>query len=344
MNNPFSMTFGMEPSNYIDRFVESEQIIDDFSSEEPSNCLYLFTGIRGAGKTVFMYSIAEKMRKKEDWIVANVGPKDNILEEIASEIYEQGKVKRLFLKGEFSFSFQGLAFSIKGEEPISSVMSLLKKMLVYLQKKGKKVLVTIDEVDNSEAMKLFVQGYASLLGQKLPMRLLMTGLYENVAELQNNKSLTFLYRAPRIQIGALPIIAIAGKYSELLKSDEKQSMVLAKLTKGYAYAYQVLGHILYEQGKRRVDQSALHIFDQRMAEYVYDKVYSEASPTEQEILKAIGSDMPIKLASLALRTGKSAKFLSAYRDKLIKKGIIVSTGYGHIQFALPRFATYLLSK
>ena len=39
-------------------------------------------------------------------------------------------------------------------------MTLLKKILSYLKSKNKKILITIDEVDNSDEMKYFIQGYA----------------------------------------------------------------------------------------------------------------------------------------------------------------------------------------
>ena len=143
MNNPFSLTFGIVPNNYIDRSEESKNIIEEFSSETPSNLVYLISGLRGSGKTVFMSSIADYFSKKEDWMVVDPGPKDNILENVASEIYETGKMKHAFLKGEFSFSFQGLTFSLKGETPVSTVNTLLKKMLDVLSKKNKKVLKAI---------------------------------------------------------------------------------------------------------------------------------------------------------------------------------------------------------
>jgi len=130
MSNLFTMTFGMEPINYIDRIEESNRIINDFSSDNSSSYVYLLTGIKGSGKTVLMYSIAKKLKEKYDWIVANVGPKNNIIEEIAAEIYEQGKMKHLFLTTEFSFSFKGFGFSIEGKEPVSSIRTLIKKCLI----------------------------------------------------------------------------------------------------------------------------------------------------------------------------------------------------------------------
>lgn len=344
MNNPFSLTFGMEPTNFIDRMRDRAQIINDFSNDNPTNYIYVLTGARGSGKSVFMYSIANQLRAKGDWIVANIGPKNHILEAVAAEIYSQGKLRHLFLQGEFSVSFKGFGITLQGKEPVSDIMTLLKRLLTYLEKKGKKVLVIIDEIDNSTAMKYFVQGYASLLGEGYQMRLLMTGLYENISELRNNKSLTFLYRAPRIAIGPLPIGSIAAKYMDLLKTDENNSLALAKITKGYAYAYQVLGYYLFEKGKTKADKDVLLAFDQQLCEFVYEKLFSERSQMTKSILKAIESDRPVKISELGKKIGKTASYLSNYRDELIKEGILYSPSYGYLQFALPRFDVFLKTK
>ena len=191
-NNPFSMTFGIEPENLIKRIKETDKIISEFSSEKISNYVYIITGIRGSGKTVLLSNISNHFTKEKDWVVVDPGPKNNILENVASEIYETAKIKKIFLKGEFSFSFKGLTFSLKGKEPATTVNTLIKKMLSYLKEKGKRVLITIDEIDNSEQMKLFVQAYQSLIRLGYPVFLLMTGLYENVSKLQEDKALTFL--------------------------------------------------------------------------------------------------------------------------------------------------------
>lgn len=82
------------------------------------------------------------------------------------------------------------------------------------------------------------------------MRLLMTGLYENVSKLQNEKSLTFLYRTPKIQMDPLSIGAITSNYATYLKIDYDKAIKLAKFTKGYAFAYQTLGFILFEKNKK----------------------------------------------------------------------------------------------
>lgn len=341
MYNPFSTTFGMEPNNFIQRIEESKQIISEFNDVNPSNYVYLITGVRGSGKTVFLSHIANTLSQDDKWLVIDPGPKDNLLENIASELYEAGRVKHLFLKTEFNFSFQGITFSIKGENPVVNVLTLIKKMLEYLKKKGKRVLVTIDEVDNSNEMKYFIQAYQSLIRQNYPILLLMTGLYDNVSKLQDDKSLTFLYRAPKIQLGSLSLQTIASKYREYLNSDDETSIKLAKLTKGYAYAYQVLGYILYKNNTTEINSKLFEEYDQYLSEYVYEKLYSELSMQEKNVVLAFNSDDKVDMTELRLKTNLSTKELSVYRNRLIRKGIIKSISYGFVEFTLPRFNEFL---
>ena len=343
-NNPFSITFGIEPNNLIKRIRETNKVIEEFSSETVSNYVYVITGLRGSGKTVFMSSVASHFAEDKDWVVVDPGPKDNLLENIAAEIYETGKVKKLFIKGEFSFSFQGISLSIKGEEPVSSVNTLLKRMLDHLKKKGKRVLITIDEVDSSEQMKAFVQAYQSLIRLKYPVFLLMTGLYGNVSELQNDKSLTFLYRAPKIYLEPLSINSIALSYRKYLGASEDEALSLAKMTGGYAYAYQVLGYLLFNAGLTYPNEDVLAEFDQYLAEYVYDKLYTELSGMEQTVLHHLRNDEPIRMEALSSSSGVEPKTLSVYRDRLIKKGLVFSPKYGYLQLLLPRFESYLRTK
>lgn len=341
MRNPFSTTFGLEPANYIQRLEENERILNDFTSETPSNYVFLITGVRGSGKTVMLTNISNELAKRNDWIVVDSGPKLNLLENIASELYENGKMKHLFLKAEFNFSFQGVSFSLKGQNPISSVLSLLKKMLEHVKGKGKRVLITLDEVDNSSEMKYFIQTYQSLIRQGYPLMLLMTGLYENVSRLQDDKSLTFLYRAPKIQLGALPLQIISSNYKQHLDVDDETSVELAKLTNGYAYAYQVLGFLLYESGEKKITNDLLNKYDQYLFEYVYEKIFSELSAKEQEILLSMRDKGKVDIASLRENTGLDTKNISVYRNRLMRKGLVVSPCYGYLEFALPRFDEFL---
>lgn len=74
-----------------------------------------------------------------------------------------------FLEKEFSFSFSGITFSLKGNIPVLTINILLKKMLDFIKKKVKKLLITIDEVENSFEMRKFVQVFKSFNREDYPI-------------------------------------------------------------------------------------------------------------------------------------------------------------------------------
>ncbi|MFQ6824788.1 MAG: hypothetical protein ACLRTZ_15885 [Agathobacter sp.] len=107
--------------------------------------------------------------------------------------------------------------------------------------------VLFDEMTNSEYMKVFAGAFQIFVRQELPVFLLGTGLYENIEELQNEKSLTFLYRAPKIQLKPLNNVAIINKYKTIFNISAEQASQMTGLTKGYPFAFQVLGYLKWRQ-------------------------------------------------------------------------------------------------
>lgn len=341
MQNPFSITFGIEPLNFINRQKEVDIVLDSFSGDYPSNSTYLLLGARGSGKTVLMSYICSHYEKDDNWIVIDVGAKYQLLEKICSLLYEKGKIKHFFLNTEVNFSFHGITFSLKGKNPVTTPLALLTKMLDILRKKHKKVLIAIDEVDNSDELKYFISDYQQLLRSKYSVYLLMTGLYENVSKLQNDAAIPFLYRSPKIILSPLSLRDIAYSYQNILGVTLDEGIKLAKFTKGYAYAYQVLGNILYSKEKKDLNDEVISEFDKVMAENAYEKIYSELSETEQKIVLSIDTSGEVTTKSLREKLSMNIKTFSVYRDILIKKGVLTAPHYGIVSFALPRFKEFL---
>lgn len=342
--NPFTLTFGKEPEEFISRPRESQEIIECFQDEKPSNQACIICGVRGSGKTVMMSNIAKTFIEDDNWIVVDLNSEKDLLEGFASELYENAKIKTLFLKKEFSFSFHGVSFSIEGDVPALTSETLIKKMLDKIKQKGKRVLITIDEVASNEYMKIFARTFQSLIRYDYPVYLLMTGLFENVSKLQNEKSLTFLYRAPKIYLGALNLNMIANSYKKIFKNQSSEAQELAKLTSGYAYAYQALGYILYKNGNSSIDDDLLVEYDFYLQEFVYNKLWSELSRNKRKILKCIPPSGEVEVKEIMSQCGMSAPYFSNYRDYLLKEGIITSEKRGYISFALPRFYEFLEDK
>ena len=339
--NPFNITFGKYPLGVIKRHEIFDEITNSFDNKESGSSLYILVGARGSGKTVCMTSIANYYSSNSNWLVVDLNPHQDMLEQLAASLYQKGKLNKLFIKKEFSFSFKGLSFSISGDQPVTSVFSLLDIMFTYLKKKDVSVLITIDEVNNNEYMRVFAHSFQSFLRQGYNVNLLMTGLFENVSNLENEKSLTFLYRAPKIYLPPLNLRAISFSYMELLNMDEDAAILAAKITKGYAFAYQLLGYILFEQKKKSVDKAILNEFDLALDEKSYSKIYSELSIREKEIILAVANGLKTNQEIMSNLNIKSNS-LSVYKNLLTKKGIIDTSKRARFEFALPRFKEFVL--
>ena len=340
MNNPFELTFGLKPSNYISRLKQSDEIISNFKSRT-GNKSFLITGVRGTGKTVMLSHISKQFENEKNWIVIELIPNYDMLEQFASALYDSSIMNKIFNSKTFGFSFSGISFSISGEKPITNVISLIEVLLDRIKKSDKSVLIAVDEVSNNDYVKTFTQAFQLLIRKEYPIHLLMTGLYQNIYELQNDKDLTFLYRAPKINLEPLNLAAITNSYQELLNITKEEALLLAKETKGYAYAYQVLGHLVFEKQNPKLDDNLYAKYDQYLEEYVYKKTYSELSSNDKKILKAFTSDDINSVDNLLVKSKMKKNVFSVYRDRLIKRGIIESPEYGKLSLKLPRFYEFL---
>jgi len=336
--NPFTLMFGKEPYLTIRRDHIVSKVYSDFSSALPASQIYILIGARGAGKTVLLTEMYNTF-EDEGWVVADVNPHRNILEDLAAQVYDKGKLKRLFLKGSFDISFHGVSFSLEGKEPVSSVSTVVERMLNNLKKKGKRLLITLDEVTSTDRIKEFAHDFQGFVRKGLPVFLVMTGLHENVMSLQNDKSLTFLYRAPKILLDPLDIRAIEKSYAKVLGVGEEKAQELAKMTKGYGFGYQLLGYLFYSH--RVIDEPLLDEFDYQLRINAYDKIWSSVSENEKKILRLLCRADEVPVSEIMAETGFNNKDFSSYRERLIQKGVAISKRRGFLSLSLPRFDIYI---
>ena len=338
MENKFTVTFGQLPLSYINRERVSDKICNDFCLDYPLSHIYIISGVRGSGRTVLLTNVSKNIEKKKDWVVVDVNPNREILEQIASGIYENASVKHLFLTKSFSFSFHGFGFSVEGEKPVSNIKTILEKMLLLLKRQNKKVLITIDEASNNIHMRSFAHDFQSLLRDDYLVFTLMTGLYEIVNSLQNNKNLTFLYRAPKIELSPLNIDLIKKEYSKIFPDEHIETInSLADLSKGYAFAYQVIGYLF---SKYKKISKIYYELDQYLSIYVYDKIWSKLPNNEKEYLKGFKNEIA-STGSIVNSVQFDEKSSSVYRDRLIKRGLIAAVEHGKVRLVLPRFEIFI---
>lgn len=341
MNNPFTLSFGKKPLQYVSRISQTQKILEQFNAPEPSNQIYILTGVRGAGKTVMMTGITNELRAQNEWVVVEINPTRDLLQSLAAKLYSLPEMHTHFLQAKIDFSVLGLGVAIENATPIIDIENAIELMLGELGKRKKRLLISIDEVTNSESMKIFVSALQIFIRQEHPLFLLMTGLYENIHNLQNDKSLTFLYRAPKMILEPLNYTAVRKQYMDIFQLDIEAAGKMAGLTKGYPFAFQVLGYLYWENRDTKTLEDILPEYDQYLEEYVYSKIWSETSPKDQEILGEMAISGETRVKNIRESIGMTSSQFSIYRERLKNKGILDTKTYGMVTFALPRFAEFI---
>ena len=347
-NNPFSLDFGGTPYLMIPRHIEKQKIVSAFTAEIPTTHIFMIMGARGNGKTVLMSSVKDELIENSEWLHVDISPESNMLEVLAASLIQKSKKKYSKKKMDFNLDLKIASFGVSSEtdSKYSSVYTDLDNIIEYLRDRKTKILITVDEAVNSKSMRELTTYFQHCLRERYPVFLLMTGLYKNIRALQNNRSQTFLKRAPRIILGSLSLIRITQQYQEVFSLETKKAEEMAKHTEGYSYAFQILGYLVFESKKQEVTESILNEYKLMLGESSYDKIWEELSPNERLVAKttAEASDgATVKEVREIL--GMNSNEFSTYSDTLEKSGVFAAdSAYGTVRFALPYIREYIQSK
>lgn len=332
--NPFTLSFGKKPLEYISQGIQVAKITETFDMETPTNHVYILTGVRGSGKTVALTEVCRYYEQREDWIVVQLSSDSDLMHDAVSELSRKSILKKLDI--EFSASL-GAGISIKKGSADLDDNAILRNELERMAGR-KRVLFVIDEIVNNEYVKQFISYFQIYLREDYPVYLLMAGLYDNVSNLQNQKTLTFLYRAPKIVMEPLGLSGMTRSYASVFGISTEDALAMARLTKGYPYAFQILGYLKWESGKDV--EGILPDLDDMLASYVYEKVWSELSDTDRRVVYAIAQGVE-RTADLKETLGMSPQMLNGYRKRLMDRGIVNGATRGVLSLTLPRFDVYV---
>ena len=337
MNNPYSLVFGIEPSERVPRIEKKREIVNSFL--ENTQRVHMITGVRGSGKTVFMTGIRKTFQEMEDWVTVELSTEKDMLSSLVGKLANNESLVSIFKSAKINLSFLGFGLEIKGAAPITDTEVAVQRLLEALKKKGKKLLVAVDEAVDNRYVREFVSVFQILIRDEMPIYLIMTGLFENIDELQNEKNLTFLHRAPKIPLGPLNIGTMAESYKRELKVSDDVSVKMAQLTKGYSFAFQVLGYCSWENGGDY--EKALPMAKQYLEEYVYDKIWAELSAKDKRILYGAAKTPSGVVKEIRDFLGLGSNEFTPYKKRLIRKGII-SEESGYARFTLPFFDRFVI--
>lgn len=336
-DNPFTLTFGRQPSEYISRYENTETILSTFDADQPVSQTYLIEGIRGSGKTVLMTAISQELAKREKWIVVDLNSTQDLLRDLAARLSDACRKLPDLMKTGFNIQVAGFGVGVGGNTAAQDSVSTIEAILAELKKKKKKVLLTIDEVLHDQNMRRFASQFQIFIRRDYSVYLLMTGLYENIYSIQNDPALTFLLRTPKIRLEPLSIPQITKQYARVFGIDIGQAGHLARITKGYAFAFQALGMLYYEYAGSLSMDEILSKLDDMLDDFVYRKIWESLSGQERAIVRNM-PETEIRTGEICKAAGMSSAVFSRYRERLIRKGILISTRHGSVALALPRFS------
>jgi len=349
MQNPFTTTFSKFPEYTYISTIEPKEIIDNFSYDHPSEAVYKITGLRGSGKTVVLASVQEEFKLEENringWSVYTLNPARNMLTQLAAYLYsesfikENSKSKSINLSAS-AFGFGGgIGYSKTIDDRYFDYGVEIRKMLDIVKEENRKIMICIDDVSKTPDMVVFALECSGWILSGYPIYIVCTGLYENILELGNTKNLTFFRRGKTIETKPLHIIKMSEMYIEKLGVDNDTAIKLAELTRGYAYAFQQLG-ALYFQNDGADIKNIISELKSELFSYSYEKIWEELSPKDKAFVMVMNEERPYKREEMLKLLGKDADKYSVYRDRLLKRGIIIAK-QGYIELNPPFFSEYV---
>lgn len=223
----------------------------------------------------------------------------------------------------------------------------INKILKILKKVGMRVAFCIDEVSNTPAIQKPAEEFNNWSLSEFQVSVIMTGPLKEVAELSGSHNLTFLVRADRFHVKKLLKISIAQSYIKALGINSKQAEELANATQGYAYAFQLIGDLMYENlnDGQEFDEAwnfTQLAFKDILFNQAYDVISHELTDIDFQFLYAMTQDNSI--SAIIDQMHKSKQYVNSYRAKLIKYDLIKPIIRGKLGFTLPLFKEFIEAK
>ena len=139
----------------------------------------------------------------------------------------------------------------------------------------------------------------------------------------------------------LNFTAVKKQYMDIFALDGQQAEQMAWLTKGYPFAFQVLGYLYWENREKKSLEDILPEYDQYLEEYVYSKIWSEMSELDKKIIFEMAVSGETKIKNIRERLNMKSEQFSVYRERLKRKGVGHTEQYGYLTLALPRFDEFV---
>lgn len=360
----FSPSFGNKPSKLVGR-KETMGLLTNGLRTRPGSRerSIVILGQRGSGKTVLLWELAD-VAQRMDFVAATPtivyeGMLSRIIEKVqdAGEQFVKENTKHIAggSIGALGFS-AGLQFTEAVQEaksPQHKIVQLARK----LNQSGKGLLILIDELQaNSIDLKQLIITYQEMVGEGLDVAMVMAGLPGAVSATLNDKVLTFLNRATKINLGPLPKTDIDAFLDQSFKNlgiciaPELRKKATEAIC-GSPYLLQLIGHsvVTYANDDGTIDtQTFESAIETALSDFESDICKTSiAALSDQDVafIEAVAKlGSPAKIGDVANVMGKTPDYAQKYRIRLIDSGVLESPSRGKVAIAIPYLESFLRKK
>jgi len=325
----------------------------------------LFSGQRGAGKTVMLNALEDAARAR-GWEVVSETTRPGVAEEMASTSlpalmrHYPGAYESFVSGSSFSVAGFGAGLSRDRDErfPVQpSLRSTLTALTDVLGQDDRGVFITLDEVgtDGLSDLQVITQVVQHCFREGRPVMFAAAGLPSQVRDLLQAPGTTFLRRAERSHLGAVDPDDVGRAIAEPMAHAGRrltQAALAAAVdgTQGYPFMVQLIGFQMWRlsRGQDLVDLDvaleAVEAAGRRVGRLVHEPALAPLSAVDRTFLQAMAvDDGPSRIADVAARLQVDGNYASQYRLRLIDAEIIHAPSRGYVDFSLPYLRGYLRS-
>lgn len=363
MANPFKPTFGVSPPLLVGRddlIAEFADALEDGPGAAGRASIY--TGARGAGKTVMLNAIQESARER-GWIVVSETLTSGLVERLTQsrlpevlQAMDPDAVGRRLTGFTAPLQVGALTWAtLERHIAKADLRSQINLLTDLLAERETGLLITLDEIHagNIEELRQLAAVVQHAFREERELAFAGAGLSAAVSDVLRDDVLTFLRRADRHHLGSVDLSDVSRALNEPIAEagrsvDDDALPVMAEGTQGYPFLIQLVGSSCWRVSP---GESAISLVDAdrgvraarlRLGSLVYEPALADASDIDKSYLLAMSrDDGPSKTSDIQRRLNVNKGYANVYRSRLIEADLIEAPRRGYVDFTLPYLRDYL---
>ncbi len=363
MSNPFHASFGVSPPLLVGR----DELLDDFAEaleDGPGAAgrATLYTGARGAGKTVMLNAVEDRARQR-GWLIVSETATPGFVSRMTQQHlprllrdFDPKAVQRHMSGVGAPLNLGSLTWTaIEAHVVQAGFRNQLEMLTDLLAEQSIGVLIALDEIHHNqiEELRELATVVQHAFRENRELAFAGAGLAASVSDVVNDDVLTFLRRAERHTLGSVARADVERALREPIQAagrgiGEEALQIMVDGARGYPFLLQLVGAQVWRMNPTAPEITAADATQgvararRRLGALIHEPALSAASDIGKSFLLAMAQDDgPSKMADIQQRLDVDVNYASQYRLRMIAAELIYPTRRGYVDFALPYLREYL---